>query len=330
VTSGSGRELVFAGASSVGRGTPWGTLCEITARTMERAGYSVRIETRSWGPHNGRYVADGRANLGAWSMMWLRDCYHGLREYADEGPRGNLRVIANINAPAWAAIAVNEASGITDLGQVAAERRPARVYIGAGPLYQEIVRHYGWTPELLESWGGFIRSVHEGSRYDAATAPIDEPEFRPWARSGEFDVIIDSLYVGYLPENHHWVEASILWNLRFLPVPGEVTERVVESGLGRPGWVPHRILRGAWTDVPAIARLPDVIYCSADAPDELAYQVAAGLDADRAAFRQCHLPFSYDPGNVAEDFGVPLHPGAQAYYRSAGYPMGKADRVASG
>lgn len=320
----SNKDVIFAGASRVGRGTPWGTLCEIVARAMEQRGYSISIETRSSGPNNGRFVADGRAVLGAWSMMWLRDCYLGVREYAAEGPRANLRLIANINSPAWAAIAVNAASGITDLRQIAAEQRPARVFTGAGPLNQAIVDYYGWTPELLRSWGGWLRSVHDEPAYDPDFPPLDEPEFRPWARSGDFDVIVDSLYVGYLPENHHWMEASILWDLRFLRVPDEVIDRTVAAGLGRRGWVPHRILRGAWTDVPAIARLPDVVYCSAEAPDAFAYDVAAGLDASRSALRQCHLPFSYDPENVAEDFGVPLHPGAESYYRSTGYPVGKS------
>jgi len=317
------RRVVFAGASIVGRGTPWGTLCEVTAKAIEPHGYSVEIETRSWGPNNGRFVADGRAILGAWNMMWLRDCYTGSREFADEGPRANLRVIANINAPAWAAIAVNEASGISDLRQVSDEQRPARVFFGAGPVYREIIDHYGWTAQTLESWGGSLRSVHDQPRYDPEAPPLDEPQFRPWAKTGEFDVIIDSLYAGYLPENHHWMEASILWDLRFLPVPEAVVEKVTAEGLGTPGWVPHRLLRGAWTDVPAIARLPDVIYCASQAPDDFAYEVAASLDSNRWAFRQCHLPFSYDPANVAENFGVPLHPGAEAYYTSVGYPIGQ-------
>lgn len=149
------QRVVFAGASIVGRGTPWGTLCEVTAKAIEPHGYSVEIETRSWGPNNGRFVADGRAILEAWNMMWLRDCYTGSRDFADERPRSNLRVIANINAPAWSAIAVNVASGISDLGQVAGEQRRARVFVGAGPVYQEIIDYYGWTAQALEIVGWF-------------------------------------------------------------------------------------------------------------------------------------------------------------------------------
>ncbi|RGE19268.1 TAXI family TRAP transporter solute-binding subunit [Leucobacter sp. wl10] len=321
VPAARGGALSFAGASTVGRGTPWGTICEIVARPMRERGYDVNIETGSWGLNNGRYVSDGRAELGAWSMMWLRYAYRGIGNYADEGPRNNLRVLAHINNPAWAAIAVNEESGITDLHEIVAQRIPARIWVGAGPAYQEILDFYGLSTELIESFGGTIGSVHDLPE-DPDPAPIDEPEFRPWARSGEFDVIIDSLYAGYLPENHHWHEASILWNLKFLPLPDELTDLLAELELGERGWLPHRLIRGLWVDVPTLIRPPDVIYVSAEMSDELAYDLTAAIDSVRGEFRQTHLPLSYDPANVGADYGVPLHPGAESYYRSVGYPIG--------
>ena len=56
---------MFAGAGAPGMGTPWGTLGEVTAKALAPFGYEVRLEGRSFGPNNARYVADGRADLGA-------------------------------------------------------------------------------------------------------------------------------------------------------------------------------------------------------------------------------------------------------------------------
>ena len=47
--------------------------------------------------------------------------------------------------------------------------------------------------------------------------------------------------------------------------------------------------------------------------------LAQALDANRRLFRETHIPYSYDPDEVARDHGIPLHPGAEQYYRERGY-----------
>jgi TRAP-type uncharacterized transport system substrate-binding protein len=56
-------------------------------------------------------------------------------------------------------------------------------------------------------------------------------------------------------------------------------------------------------------------------PDEFAYLFARALDEGRALLRQTHIPFSYDERTVGMDVAVPLHPGAEQYYREMGYPL---------
>jgi TRAP-type uncharacterized transport system substrate-binding protein len=54
-------------------------------------------------------------------------------------------------------------------------------------------------------------------------------------------------------------------------------------------------------------------------PDQFAYDVARALDAQKRLLIFSIIPFSYNPDIVWQARGVPLHPGAERYYRERGY-----------
>jgi len=61
------------------------------------------------------------------------------------------------------------------------------------------------------------------------------------------------------------------------------------------------------------------VYARDDIPETFAYAVAKAIDEHRDLLKWANLPFSYDPGTVADGAGLPLHPGAARYYRERGY-----------
>jgi uncharacterized protein len=288
-------------------GTPWGTLGELTALALAPRGYEVRVEGRSFGPNNPRYVADGRADLGATHLARVLAAYHGRWEYAGEPPRTNLRVIAAINHPSWIGLAVKAESDIADLGDIASRQLPVRVKSGNGPMFDLVYEHYSLSHELIESWGGLFHEFTPGG------------DVLAWVREGQFDLILDTIYAAYTPEVRHWHEASILHDLRFLPLPESLVSRICAEVGGEPSSVPRHLVRGVTGGIASVARLPQVVYARDDTPDELALTVARALDDNRHLFRSTHIPYSYDPRTVARTHGAPLHPAAAAYYRDAGY-----------
>ncbi|MPZ48634.1 MAG: hypothetical protein GEU75_04860 [Dehalococcoidia bacterium] len=115
-------------------------------------------------------------------------------------------------------------------------------------------------------------------------------------------------------------------NLRFLSMPDQVISRICEVAGGTPGHIPHQLVRGVDRDVPSVYRDPQVIYGREDMPEEFAFLLARALDHNHDLFRQTALPLSYDPSSVARDIGIPLHVGAERYYREVGYPVGARGR----
>jgi TRAP-type uncharacterized transport system substrate-binding protein len=317
-----GRRVIFAGAAPVPMGTPWGTLALVVQKALAPLGYETQIEIASWGDNNARYVADGLADLGATQYRSVRYAWDGLHSFAAGGPRRNLRLIATINQPAWIGMAVRAESEIGDLGDIAKRRLPVRIKTSGDGVFDLIFEHYGLSREKIRALGGqFISGIGaEDMNPTTRWMNRDYNLIAPWVASGEFDAIVDPIYAAYTPEHKHWWEATILHRMRFLPMPPELVQRLCDSGeVESPGFIPHRLMRGVDEDIPSVERFPQVIYSREDVPEGFVYEVAQALDQGRALFRQTHLPYSYDPRTVARPRQVPLHEGAERYYRQAGY-----------
>jgi len=303
------KRLVFGGA---GPGTPWGTLGEITAKALRPHGYEVRIEPEASRGRCPGMVSAGALEFGATQAILTRWAYAGLHRFAAAGPLPRLRAIATIMHPAWLAVAARWETGITSLAQVRERQLPVRVLGGGGDLFQPILAYYGLSRELIEDWGGkFVPSL--------AVTPGPRYEVTPHVRAGDVDLILENVYGAYTPEIAALVEASVLLNLRFLPLPDDLIATVCRDYGGEPGFIPYRLLRGVDAPVPSVYRPWQLIFGRDDMPDDFAYLLARAYDEQRHLFRETHIPYSYDSHEAARGQGVPLHPGAARYYRDKGY-----------
>ena len=313
------RPLTFAGASIPGRGTPWGTLAEIAKVALEPAGYDIEIETRSFMFNNARFVADGRCDVGFTNLTQLLHAYFGEDAFEVDGPFEHLRLVALINHPTWLGIAAKSAAGITDLAQIMEARRPVKIRAVTGGMVPLLLDHYGWDDDSLGEFGAVLLPTHDREGSVPVEPQIVEPHREAWAESGDFDLIIDTIYSGYTPEIHHWHEAAIFHDLDFIALPIDLMVTIASQRFGTPGMLPRRLVRGLWYDVAALQRLPQVIYCRDDLDHEVVDDLVRALDSNRSLFRSSHLAFSYDQANVALG-GVRLHTAAKRYYEAAGFP----------
>jgi uncharacterized protein len=304
------KRLVFGGA---GPGTPWGTLGEITARALAPHGYEVRVEPEASRGRCPGMVSAGQLEFGATQAILTRWAYAGLHRFASQGPQSRLRVIATIMFPAWLGVAARWETGITDLRQVAERQMPVRILGGTGDLFAPILAYYGLSRELIESWGGkFLPTL-------AYTPGPLRYVTTPFARRGDVDLIMENIYSAYTPEAAAFFEASVVLNLRFLPMPDDLIKTVSRDFGGEPGMIPYRLLPGVDAPVPSVYRPWQLIFGRDDMPDDFAYLLAQVYDEQRHLFRETHIPYSYDPLQVARDNGVPLHPAAERYYLERGY-----------
>lgn len=299
------KQFVFAATVE---GEPWWVIGEVTARILAPLGYQVQLEPRALMSENPRWVGRGDALIGVCMprmVLWAQQGKHGYK--GESYPE--FRAIANITRPQWLAVAATVESRIGSLAQIKEQCIPVRVLTVSldnvsGVLPRRILSHYGLSPEEIVNWGGKFHTM-------------DVP-YGSCIRENDVDLIISPVYMGYTPVARYWQEASILLNLRFLSLPDELIDELCREGNGRRANMPHGLLRGLDRDIATYSQPELMVYGRSDLPEDFAYELARAYDENSSAFLETRIHIAYNPRNVWQTL-VPLHPGAERYYRERGY-----------
>lgn len=312
-------------ASACPHGCPWGEIGEFVQEAMRPHGYDVvlcRNCNRAEGP---RLVAkasyppplapldlmvgtdtrvNARVDFGVTASGFLTEAYRGAHNYAKDGPYKNLRLIAKIEDPTYLLVAVKKDSAITDLAQIRERKLPVKILASLSSATQPLLDHYGLSAESLKEWGG--------SMSNAMLSRGDAP----------FDVIISDLASpANNPESAYWTKLSQQFDLRFLDLPEALLGTLAANSDGELIRVTAKwgLLRGVDRPIATVARSGESIFGRDDMPEQVAYDIAKAVDAHRDALRWYIRPYSYSPNTVWKNQDVPLHPGAERYYRERGY-----------
>lgn len=226
----------------------------------------------------------------------------------------NLRALARLVQPQYVGIAATLDSGITSLAQVAKERRPIRLVTVSkskqqtrtmGYVTSRIFELSGFTQADVMTWGGKVFSGEEGL---------------PAIVAGDVDVIAIPAYSDWGPAwGTFWMQAQIRLDLRFMAVPDEVRDVMVSELNLRKGTLPKHLFRGVEEPVETFAMADHIAITHASLSDEQAYAIVQAIDTHPECLQEQHVVFAYNPFQAWRDTAVPLHPGAEAFYRERGY-----------
>jgi TRAP transporter TAXI family solute receptor len=243
---------------------------------------------------------NAKVDFGVTSSAMLSSAYHS--SLAGKGPYKNLRLIAKIEDPFYYLIAVKKESGIKDFNRIRQQRMAVRI-MGADANMTAILKYYGITADSIKAWGGKIG--------------VTNPE----AKKGEFDIIAGFLASPALnPESSIWTTLSQQFDLYFLELPEELLKQLARQNVDAEiVEVHHSLLKGADRRFKTLGRSGEAVFAREDTPEQAAYDLARSMDENHGKLKWFIRIYTYDPKTVWQNFGVPLHPGAERYYREAGY-----------
>jgi uncharacterized protein len=316
--------LTFTGSSMKG---PWGAAQIGIHKALARSGVvsdfkSYDGEAESLPAHH-----RGEVDIGVNFREQVMFAYRGIGAYAKE-PLPNLRGLATLIQPQYVGIAATWESGITSLDQVAAEKRPIRLFTVArssqgtrtmGLITSRVLELSGFTQADVVSWGGKL-IVGQDPGFNAIVA-------------GDVDLIVIPAYSSYTPSwGYCWMEAQVRLNLRFLGIPQPIRDALTQELDLRQGELPAGLFRGVEHEVPTFVAQHHTVVSHAALRDEDAYTIVRAIDEHPECLQEQQVPFAFHPRAAWEELGIPLHPGAEAYYRERGYlttplPMGGAGEV---
>jgi TRAP transporter TAXI family solute receptor len=243
-------------------------------------------------------------DFGATGTQYLWWAYQGTNTFAKdpEGPRRDLRLIANIEQPSYFLVAVRADSPITDLRQIRENRLKVKFMLSdiMRDAY-EMMDHYNLSEGAIKELGGQI--VGSG------------PENRE-----NLDVVAGWASLVTAPEYSYWMDIAHRNKLRFLELPKDLLDQWAKKMDMEVRNVPPGLLPGLENRTfPTVAKSGTAVYGRTDMPEEFAYALAKALDEGQARLHWTHMNWFYDWRTVSKAYGVPLHPGAEKYYREVGY-----------
>ncbi len=238
---------------------------------------------------------------------FLSMAYRGTGPYTRALPLRTVAVMPSLDVMLFA---VSEKTGITSIADIKDKQYPLKVSIrrsavhGTRFVVDAIFRAHFFSLADIERWGG---------RIHYADGPFDEARL-DGVRDGTIEAVFDEGVRG-------WAPLALASGMRFLDLDATSRGRLDEVG---------------WAAVPVQTALPEVkdqitcpsfsgwpIFTRESLSEEIVYLLVRSLEeaGDRMAWDTEERVTLADvcAGTDAAPFDVPLHPGAERYYRERGY-----------
>jgi uncharacterized protein len=307
----------------LGGGQNWMALCARIAIGLNGyysplpKGSSVSVTTREPGANIFEapvLVARGEYHMAVTTPSWVgKLAAEGRPPFDERLPLCSLAQFAHDDRLVFA---VRRETGIKSLREIKDKRYPLKV---STPLREtrhaavwcaeRVLEAYGFNFDDIERWGGKVLRDRPRNQKLPGVQPVSEG----------FDAVFDEAVM-----TNRWTSLTEKYDIEFLPVEEEVIERFVAQGWSR-GVLPKNRFRGVDRDVPGIDFSGWLFFCRQDMDEELAYYAIQAIDEQQRQINEWFdAPTSgmtehVDMRKLARDLPLPLHPGAEAYYREKGY-----------
>lgn len=246
-------------------------------------------------------------------VKWAREGKHfyGGRAFP------NLRTLGQLPQDDRLTLAVRADTGITSFADIRAKKPRLHIATPARDddnlcsyVINRIFEAHDIDPADIVKWGGsFVE--HENPRVCLRRAI-----------AGEVNAVFNEAIMV-----SNWSDLVRKFPMRFIPIEPAAMKRLVDTYGLKPAMLEKgRLLNDA--DVPCLDWSHWAIIARDDMPEDLAYRITAVLVEERAELeaRFLHIPahqsplsYPIDPKRMPQGVDIPLHPGAERYYREHGY-----------
>ena len=256
------------------------------------------------GTSNPKAVVNGDADIGFSYNSTLVSAEKGTDPYNEE--LKGLKAVAKVYDMAWHVITPAD-SGITSFQDIADSEMgvkwaPNKKGTGDEWITNKVIEEYGFNYEDINSWGGQMNFV---SIADGLSL---------WR-----DKHIDLYSAHTLPPQASFIEAQMAHEANFLSIDEDVIEKLNEKyGLVKVT-IPAGTYDGQDEDVQTVT-MPMVIFTREDVSEDDIYTLTKLLDEKSEHLTNVHQVFEkFDIETAWKDTGIPLHSGAEKYYKEKSY-----------
>ena len=303
-------------AGAIGGG--WYAICGGLADLMrEKAGLAIKV-IPGGGAQNAVLIHKGEAEIGMGLVPLLQAAVNGDDPYRGQ-KMADLRGIAgnmSVNVTHFY-VAADTTFAAMSVEEIFRSKKPIRLAIprpGSSDvwLFEKMMRFYGLctgprVEDCYRAWQTAGAKFVRGSYADQARAFKDRN--------------VDGVFAFLALPADTVTEASQERPLKLLPFSESLLDHLAELGVGKgtiPAGTYPKAVNGS--EPMTSATMATTVIVSAKMADDLAYTLTQTLNDNAERLRKIHGSVGdYDPALGYLNLGVPLHPGAERYYREKGY-----------
>lgn len=297
--------------AAFGPGGSWYIYATVISQIAQKAlpeGSIVEVLPFAGGVGNPKLVNRGEADLGLSFSALSNWAYNGI--VAFDTPHKEVRALfGGLNNPHRLGIAVRKDSGINSLADLKnVKARMVTVAVGGAgeALARMALESYGLTYDDIIKNGG--RVTH-----------IDQAVAMQQLRDGQADITIHN--VGYHQPN--WIELALSGDIKFIGLGEEQMDMIVKKYGLMPGLkIEAGEFNGVEADLPSIG-YPTGVIANAKMSDDTAYAITKAVMESVDEIHEAHASLrDFDPkmaGTAARNGNIPLHPGAERYFKEQGW-----------
>lgn len=307
----AGADTLRIGAMPIGSGWYVAAAAIQKAITPALDGQTVEIIPRGGGVANPMVVERGGAEIAFSNVQTAVLARNGDQELYEGEKAENIRALVGGLNPVFIGAMVRkefiERTGLDTLEEILESGEPLRILMkppgsNIPPAVDAVLAAHGLDRDEIKANGGDIIQV------DTAQIPSI-------LRDGRADILFDTILRG-----HPMItEVALTADIVFLDMSDKAQQALAEVGV-RPASFP------AWfegqTGEVKSGDFGTVLIAHADVPDETAYAVTKAvieqmdqIIAEYPAYTNFKAEEAWKPENT----GVPLHPGAERYYKERGW-----------
>jgi len=271
-------------------------ICRLLLRGFTEHGLRCQVLSTGGSVANLGMLREGELDAAIVQSDWQYHAYQGSPPFEDQPPFENLRTLFALHDEPFTVLARTD-SGIDTLEDLPGKRvNIGNPGSGQRATMEVLMEALGW------GLGDFV-GLNELPAGEQAQALCDD----------EVDAIVFT--VGH--PNASILESSTLCEVRLIPVEGPAVDSLVAS---HPYYfeaeIPGGLYRGNPDPVPSFGVI-GMFSTTTALPEEEAYEVVKAVFEEFDGLRYAHpaLGRLTPQTMVSTEFAVPLHPGAEKYYR---------------
>lgn len=307
--SGGGNEPVSLDLATFNMGTSWYTYGSVMSELILKElpeGSKVNVLPQSGAAANPELVAQGKAPFAIGFNQACKWAYDG--DFMYEKPLDNLRGLVGYLDTYYYAAVVSKSFGVTDLAEVKEKKLPIRVSTvpigGLGEIVTRIIfDYYGFTYDDIKSWGGKV----EHNDFNTIVSNF---------KDGQTDFFLQNITQGHPAVTELAVTTPVL----FIQFPDDMINTLSETYGFSIETLPANSFNGQTKDIKSLG-LTSNLFCNTDLPDDVAYAITKAIVENPEELHNGHVALKrFTPKDAADPvgLGLPLHPGAEKYYKEAG------------